>query len=236
MSEIESLFSEAGGKFCTSVADLQRKLIKTRAIIFDWDGVFNNGSKSDSATGSGFSEPDTMGVNLLRFSYWLAHRRIPPTAILTGEENKSGLHLATREHYAAIYFKSTDKLKSFDHFLETHALGPEELVFIFDDVLDLSIASVCGVRIQVNRKASPLFNQWVLRHHLSDYVTANGGDGFAVREACELIMALNGTFDQAVAERVAFSDLYQTYLAARNSSDTQLYRLVNGTVKAAVGD
>ena len=229
MSDIDLLFSEAGGKFCTPVKELQQKLGKTRAIIFDWDGVFNNGAKSD-ATGSPFAEPDSMGVNLLRFSFWLNAQRIPPTAVLSGEENKSGLYLAQREHYAAVYFKSTDKIKALNHFLKTHQLKAEEVIFVFDDVLDLSIAEVCGVRIQVNRKASPLFNQWVALHHLADYVTAQEGGNFAVREACELILGLNGNFDAAIKGRMTFSDNYQAYLAARQAVETQVFYLINGEI------
>jgi len=82
LSEIDLLFSGAGGRFCTPPKELQQKLSKARAIIFDWDGVFNNGAKSDSS-GSPFSEPDAMGINLLRFSFWLSHHQIPPTAILS---------------------------------------------------------------------------------------------------------------------------------------------------------
>ncbi len=233
MGEIDLLFSTAGGKFWTTPKALQQKLSKARAIIFDWDGVFNNGSKSDSS-GSPFSEPDAMGVNLLRFSFWLSRHQIPPTAILSGEENRSGLFLAKREHYASVYFKSTDKIKSLYHFLNAHQLSAEEVIFVFDDILDLSLAAVCGVRIQVNRKASPLFNQYVTAHRLVDYVTAQEGSHFAVREACELIMGLNGTFDQALHERMMFSDHYKEYLAARQALPTHLYYLINGEIKTAV--
>ncbi len=230
MSEIDLLFSEAGGEFCTPPKELQQKLRKTRAIVFDWDGVFNSGSKSDSS-GSPFSEPDAMGINLLRFSFWLVHHQMPPTAILSGEENKCGLYLAKREHYTSVYFKSTDKIKSLNHFLNSHQLLAEEIIFVFDDILDLSLAEVCGVRVQVNRKASPLFNQWVALHQLADYVTAQEGSNFAVREACELIMGLNGTFEEALRGRMLFSDHYREYLAERQASATHLFITVNGEIK-----
>jgi len=125
LDDIDLLFSGPGGKFSTPVKELKLKLSKTRAIIFDWDGVFNNGLKSDSS-GSAFSEPDAMGVNLLRLSFWLAHHKMPPTAILSGEENKAALYLAKREHFSSVYFKSTNKIKSLHHFMKEHGLAPEE--------------------------------------------------------------------------------------------------------------
>ncbi len=235
MSDIDLLFAEPGGKFCTPVKELQRKLNKARAIVLDWDGVFNNGAKSD-ASGSTFSEPDASGINLLRFSFWLAHHIMPPTAILSGEENKTGLYLAKREHYSCVYFKSSDKIRSLNHFLKSYQLTPEEIIFIFDDVLDLSIAEVCGVRIQVNRQGSPLFNQWVALHELADYVTAQEGGSFAVREACELVMGLTGSFDATVRERMTFSDRYKAYLAERQSSSTHIFYAINGEINIAKED
>jgi 3-deoxy-D-manno-octulosonate 8-phosphate phosphatase (KDO 8-P phosphatase) len=231
LNDIDLLFSGSGGKFCTPVKELKLKLSKTRAIIFDWDGVFNNGSKSDSS-GSPFSEPDSMGVNLLRLSFWLAHHRVPPTAILSGEENKAGLYLAKREHFSSVYFKSTNKIKSLHHFMKEYGLAPEEIIFVFDDVLDLSLAEVCGVRIQVNRPAGVLFNQWVALHHFADYVTASEGGNFAVREACELLMGLNGSFDTALQERMTFGRHYQQYLAERGAIETHLFTAGEGEVKA----
>ncbi|MCA6414654.1 MAG: phosphatase, partial [Cytophagales bacterium] len=59
---IQSLFAEIGGRFCIPAVDIQRKLENIKAFVFDWDGVFNDGSKRDQ-TGSGFTEPDAMGTN-----------------------------------------------------------------------------------------------------------------------------------------------------------------------------
>ncbi len=235
MDDIDLLFSGSGGKFSTPVKELKLKLAKTRAIIFDWDGVFNNGLKSDSS-GSAFSEPDAMGVNLLRLSFWLAHHKMPPTAILSGEENKAALYLAKREHFSSVYFKSTNKIKSLQHFMKEQGLAPEEIIFVFDDVLDLSVAEVCGVRIQVNRPASVLFNQWVALHHFADYVTASEGGSCAVREACELLIGLTGSFDATLRERMTFSSPYQQYLADRLAIETCIFTAADGEVKPVIGD
>ena len=231
MSEIESLFSGIGGSFITPAAQLRRKIDGIKAIIFDWDGVFNQGQKADSG-GSPFSEPDAMGINLLRFSFWLRQGTIPPTAILSGEDNPGSRHLALREHYAAAYLKSTNKKKAFDHFLKRFELSPNQVAFIFDDVLDLGLAEICGLRVQVRRRGSPMFTQWVARHGLADYVTGQEGGQSAVREACELLMGLADGFDQALVERKSFSPGYSRYLDERNLLSTELYLLSGGEIKA----
>jgi 3-deoxy-D-manno-octulosonate 8-phosphate phosphatase (KDO 8-P phosphatase) len=219
---IHSLFAEAGGKFCIPAADIQFKLQKVKAFIFDWDGVFNDGSKRD-LTGSGFAEPDAMGTNMLRFSYWLLNNKLPVTAIITGEENESALLLGKRERFSALYFKASNKLKSFEHFLVTHHLKGDEVAFVFDDVLDLGVASQCGVRIAAHRFSNPLFNKFLLDHSLCDYMTSHPGGHCAVREACELLFGLYGKYEEAISNRMQFSDRYKAYLGERQEVETCIF-------------
>jgi 3-deoxy-D-manno-octulosonate 8-phosphate phosphatase (KDO 8-P phosphatase) len=217
---IHSLFTKTGGQFCVPAADIQRKLENIKAFVFDWDGVFNDGSKRDQ-TGSGFTEPDAMGTNILRFSYWLKNRSLPVTAIITGEENESALFLGKREHITSLYFKASNKQKSFDHFLNANILQAKEVAFVFDDVLDLSVASQCGVRIACFRKSNPLFNQHIISNQLAEYMTSGGG--YAVREACELLIGLQGNYDEAITHRMRFSETYQQYLAQRQQVETAVF-------------
>jgi 3-deoxy-D-manno-octulosonate 8-phosphate phosphatase (KDO 8-P phosphatase) len=223
---IESLFKKAGGQFCTPVVDIQRKLEDIKAFIFDWDGVFNDGSKRDQ-TGSGFTEPDAMGTNMLRFSYWLKNKSLPVTAIITGEENESAMFLAKREHFTSLYFKASNKLKSFDHFLSINHLQSKEVAFVFDDVLDLSVANQCGLRIVAYREANPLFNQHAITNRLADYFTGSSGGKNAVRESCELLIGLHGNYGEAISNRTQFSEIYQQYLQQRQQVETTVFTGLN---------
>lgn len=217
---IQSLFAQVGGRFCVPAADIQRKLKGIKAFVFDWDGVFNDGSKRE-LTGSGFSEPDAMGTNMLRFSYWLQSHSLPYTAIITGEENLSADFLAKREHFTAIYLKASNKTKSFQHFLSAHQLKGEEVAFVFDDVLDLAVARECGIRIACHRKANPLFNHHLERLNLSDYFTS--GHSYHVREASELLIGLRGNYEEAIQHRMNFSGTYQSYLTERQQVVTEVF-------------
>jgi 3-deoxy-D-manno-octulosonate 8-phosphate phosphatase (KDO 8-P phosphatase) len=221
---IQSLFAEIGGKFSIPAADIQQRLEKIKAFIFDWDGVFNDGSKRDQ-TGSGFTEPDAMGTNMLRFSYWLKNKSLPITAIITGEENESAMYLAKREHFTSLYFKASNKQKSFEHFLNANHLHAKEVVFVFDDVLDLSVAGQCGIRLVCYRKSNPLFNQYLVKRQITEYMTS--GESQAVRESCELIMGLYNNYDEAIAHRMNFSETYQHYLAQRQLVETKVFSGIN---------
>ena len=68
-------------RFLHEPAELQRRARKVRAVLFDWDGVFNDGWK-DLDGGSPFSEVGSMGVNMLRFALWLRNGVNPPSAVI----------------------------------------------------------------------------------------------------------------------------------------------------------
>ena len=233
---VTKFFEEAGGKFVSPVTDIRRKLDRIRAFVFDWDGVFNRGDKGHSVAGT-YSEADSMGTNLLRFSSWMGQgHRLPIMAILTGQKDLTAIDFALREHFNYIYLKSTDKDKAFSHLLEISGIDSEEVAFCFDDVLDLSIAKRCGLRFMVRRNASPLFREYVIQRNLCDYLTGHQGDNHAIREIAELILGLRGDFDSVIHERIEFSGLYQEYLNQRSSKKPKAFILQdNGIVEYSWG-
>ncbi|MFD2933274.1 phosphatase [Spirosoma flavum] len=217
MSEIEQIFSALGGQFITPADALAEKLRSVRAIVFDWDGVFNDGIKTESGSSS-FSEVDSMGTNLLRFGLWLHHGgQLPAAAIITGVTNVLAETLVRREHFHACYSQAKHKVDVLTHFLNQHNLKPQEVAFFFDDALDLSVAEVAGVRIMVRRSANPLFTNYVVKNGLVDYVTGSQSGQFAVREGCELILGLLGQFDTVMAERLRYQPLYDQYYQQRQA-------------------
>jgi 3-deoxy-D-manno-octulosonate 8-phosphate phosphatase (KDO 8-P phosphatase) len=217
---IESTFTKLGGTFCVPYTTFTQKVSRIKAFIFDWDGVFNDGSK-DSQGSSNFSEVDAMGTNLLRFSHWLAKKSLPICAVMSGERNVISFQYSTREHFHQGYFKVNHKMLAYEHFLKQHNLQPDETAFIFDDVLDLGLAEQAGVRILISHQATPLFRNYVAQNNLADYITAN--DQFGVREACELLIGTLGNFDETIRERSHFSPTYKTYLAQRQAVETTYF-------------
>jgi 3-deoxy-D-manno-octulosonate 8-phosphate phosphatase (KDO 8-P phosphatase) len=227
----KKLFTEIGGEFCTDATLLKKKLSVIKAYIFDWDGVFNDGSKNENGS-SNFGEPDAMGTNLLRFNHWLLHHHLPITAIMSGERNTVSFHYAKREKLHAVYFKAAHKILAFEHLMDTFHLKPEEIAFVFDDVLDLSLARQCGVRIMINRKSSPLFKNYVRQNGLADNITSTEGGTHGVREACELMIGISGDYNSTIQHRINFSDLYQQYLADRSQNALQFFTTKEGKMEA----
>ena len=97
LSEINELFSQRGN-FITPAFRMSERLPDVVALIFDWDGVFNDGQKSEGNSSS-FSEVDSMGINMLRFSFFLKYGIVPACFIITGESNPLAIRFAKRERF-----------------------------------------------------------------------------------------------------------------------------------------
>ena len=139
-------------------AELQRRISGINAVLFDWDGVFNDGWK-DLHGGSSFSEVGSMGVNMLRFAMWLRNGVNPPSAVITGQVNPMAEKFVQRERFHAIYMGFANKPDAFMEYLRMNALKPEEVAFFFDDAIDLPVARQCGLRIMIGRKGGEGFKE-----------------------------------------------------------------------------
>jgi len=211
---LEEKFEALGGVFLTSIEDLSNRAKTIDCFVFDWDGVFNNGVKTEGQ-GSPFSEADSMGVNMLRFAYFLKHGKLPLTAIITGENNQTALHLANREHFDAVLLKAKNKGEALEKLCEKTNNTTTSCAFIFDDILDISASQKCGLSFCIQRSASPLFQNFVLNNKLANYISANTGGQHAVREISELLIGLMGNYEETIQKRIAFDNDYQNYLNLR---------------------
>lgn len=217
------IFGTLGTRFLRPPDMLARQLHGIRALVFDWDGVFNDGWK-DAEGGSPFSEVDSMGVNLLRFALWTANKHVPPTAIITGQLNPLAERFAQREHLDGVFAGFNNKSEAFAQFLSTHGLEAKQVAFFFDDVLDLAIARQCGVRVQLRRLAAPMLENYITKKGDADLLTRFSGGEHGLREACEVLIALMGRWNDVVDQRVQFSESYQKYLVERNAVNAMMVR------------
>lgn len=216
------IFAERGGQYLITYPELTDKALNTKMIIFDWDGVFNGGYKGE-ATYSPFSEIDSMGLNILRFGYHIQTGHILTAGIISGMDNKNTETFVRREHldFQCLGFK--DKNEGLKKIQKDFGIQPGETAFIFDDILDLTVAEQCGLRFQVRHDASPIFDQYVKKHHLADYITAQTGENHAVREITELLLTATGQYDDAVESRTHFDARYADYITRRNSITPKQY-------------
>lgn len=220
MSAVQTAFESIGGGFVVPPAEIAAVLQNCRGVVFDWDGVFNSGRKG-VATESDFSEADSMGTNMLRYGMWRSMGKLPFTAIISGENNKSAIRFAGRECFDSVYTGIKDKRNVIEHLSDQNGIDAKELICVFDDINDLGMAELCGVRLLVRRDASPLLREYATQRSLCDYVT--GSTEYAVREVCELLLGLLGAHDDVVQSRVAYDEEYQRYFQARQAVSTRAF-------------
>jgi len=227
-----TFFQAMGGQFVTAPEQLHKKLARIRALIFDWDGVFNTGEKGEGVT-SHFTEPDSMGSNMLRFGLWLAQEKMPIVAVITGVDNRSAMHLARREHFHDVYFSIRNKGIAVEHLCSAHGIRPEQVACLFDDINDLEMAQICGVRCLLPRAASPMFTRYVISRGLADYVTGCGPHRHGVREFSEMVLAALERYEQIIAARMSWNDQYQSYFTQRQAILTNFYTQKAGRIRPA---
>mgnify|MGYP001551495611 CR=1 FL=1 len=215
-------FVLGGAHLNCSVAEIREKLEHIRIFLFDWDGVFNKGEKYGDK-GSPFAEADSMGTNLLRLGHWLRKDgQMPMAGILTGAVNQGAEYFAKRECMDVCLRGFNNKMDAWSLLLETFNIGPEEVAYVYDDVIDLPIAEACGLRICVRRTSSPAFEEYVIGQNLCDYITAHEGGAGAVRETCEFLLAVSGIYEEAVQVRMAYGETYRNYISMRKAIDTRV--------------
>ncbi len=216
---IRSIFK---GRLLTEPAAIEEKLFRVKAFVFDWDGVFNDGVK-DAAGSSPFNEINSMGTNMLRFNHFLRKGHNPIVAIISGEHNKAAHTFARREHFHAVYSGIGHKKDALQHLCAAHHIQPHEVAFFFDDVLDLSMAEQCGLRMMMGRECNPLLTNLAAKNGLADYITAADGGNYGLREAIELLLGLSGKFDDTIMQRMHYTAHYQEYIKERNTPSTLFY-------------
>jgi 3-deoxy-D-manno-octulosonate 8-phosphate phosphatase (KDO 8-P phosphatase) len=168
-----------------------------------------------------------MGINLLRFNHYKRKGSMPLFAIITGERNSASHSFAEREHIDTVYYKIKHKSIAFDHLCKHHNLSPDEVLFVFDDVLDFDVAAKVAIRMMIQRQCNPLLLNYAVKHNLADYLTANDGNSHGLREVTELLIGLTGKYDETLSDRIAYNDTYRKYITLRNSLPTE-YNTVNG--------
>lgn len=223
--DIKSLsghFTDVGGVFVTSVAEIATKLKDVGALVFDWDGVFNGGFKSEDLP-STFSEADSMGTNMLRYGLWRKNKQLPTVAVVSGEDNRAAVQFATRERFQDVYLSISDKRLVIKQLCSRGNIKPHQIICVFDDINDLGMATMCGLRYLIHRPASPLLKKYATGHRACDYITGNDSSSYAVREICELSLGLMGVFDMVVDSRVANDETYQEYFRQRQACATDYY-------------
>ena len=169
-------------------SDENARLAAIRLAAFDVDGVFTDGTFTLDADGRDavrFHVRDGMAVKLMLE----AGIRV---AIVSGRDSRAGRIRAERLGIPIVHFAVTDKAAVLRRIMEEEGVGPEEVLFVGDDLSDLPAFAVAGLSATV-RDGAP---EVVAR---ADLVTDAPGGAGAVREIAERLLRAGGRWEAIVA-------------------------------------
>jgi 3-deoxy-D-manno-octulosonate 8-phosphate phosphatase (KDO 8-P phosphatase) len=174
---------------------MQEVYLRARPIslaIFDVDGVLTDGRLH--YTGSGeelkiFDVRDGHGLKMLQAGG-------VELAIITSRKSDAVARRAADLGIDHVFQGVEEKLASFEALREKLGLQPAQCAYMGDDWVDLPLLTRCGLALSVPEAPA------AVRQRVHYVTTAGGGRG-AVREACELIMQAQGTFEARLARFLA---------------------------------
>jgi len=165
---------------------------QTRLLILDVDGVMTDGKLYFSEQGyemKAFNTLDGHGIKMLQKSG-------VDVGIITGRTSKLVTKRANDLGIRFVVQGREDKLTALEEILAEHPYGYNEIAYLGDDLPDLPVICKAGLGMAV-ANAHPFVAenaQWI--------TTRRGGEG-AVREACDAIMAAQGTLQAALEQYLA---------------------------------
>ena len=168
--------------------DVYSRARAIRLAIFDVDGVLTDGGLYYSDSGEEtkvFDVRDGQGMRSLQLSG-------VELAIITSRKSGCVARRAENLGIELLFQGIENKLSAFQELTASLGLEARHCAYMGDDWVDLPVLTRCGLALSVPEAPA------VVRSR-AHYVTTAGGGRGAAREACELIMHAQGTFDARLA-------------------------------------
>jgi 3-deoxy-D-manno-octulosonate 8-phosphate phosphatase (KDO 8-P phosphatase) len=173
--------------------EVQEKIRKIRLLILDVDGVLTDGRIIIDDAGNEskhFDVKDGHGLKLI-MRYGI------DVVFLTGRSSAVVKHRADDLGIREVYQGILKKLEFFQEYIKEKGLDPERVGYIGDDVVDIPVLKRIGFSVTVNDADDEV-------KKVVDYVTERPGGRGAVREICDLILKVQGNWED-VARRYGFA-------------------------------
>ncbi|MGZ5159898.1 MAG: KdsC family phosphatase [Burkholderiales bacterium] len=168
--------------------DVYLKARPVKLAIFDVDGILTDGGLYYSDSGEEtkvFDVRDGHGMKMLQTSG-------VALAIITSLQSRCVTRRAENLGIDLVFQGVENKLSAFLALTARLGVEPSACAYMGDDWVDLPVLTRCGLALSVPEAPA------VVRQRVHYVTHASGGRG-AVREACELMMQAQGTFDSRLA-------------------------------------
>ena len=173
-------------KQTTSV--LMNKAKKIRVFLMDVDGVLTGGQIIILRSGE---EVKIWNVKD-RFAFMIAgSMKNIITGWISGRGSAEIRKRARELNIDELFVNQSDKTKALESVIKKYRLKPESVLYIGDDILDLTLFPMVGLSVCPRDAASDVRKE-------ADFITkAKGGEG-VFREVLELILRTQGKWKQVV--------------------------------------
>ena len=162
---------------------------RIRAIAFDVDGVFTDGTFWFGPNGEEYKAAcflDVMGVSRAR-------RSGVPMALISGEDTPFVRYLAQKLGITDVWMGCKDKVAALLEFGERHGLATAHLCFVGDDINDVSAMTLAGFAAAPATAHRSAIAAAAL-------VTRSGGGRGAVREVLDYLAERDWVVDSSPAQ------------------------------------
>ena len=169
--------------------EIIEKVRRIKLLILDIDGVMTDGRIIYSIYGDElkfFDVQDGFGITLL-------NRAGIKSVIITAKKSRIVKLRARDMKVAKAYQGYSDKLAAFNKILKAFKIGPDDICFIGDDLIDLPVLKRVGLAIAVPNAVEEVKN-------CAHYITSKMGGRGAVREICDLILKSQNKWDLATSK------------------------------------
>jgi len=163
------------------------KAKKIKLLLLDVDGVLTDGRIIYDSHGrdlKNFSVQDGLGVFCL-------HKAGIKTILITAKGSGAIKPRARDMRVAEVLKDVLPKSKHLDKILKKYLVTKEEICFVGDDLVDLSMMKRVGFPVAVSNACTEV-------KRLANYITFREGGRGAVREVAELILKVQGKWQEVV--------------------------------------
>tara|TARA_Y100000590_G_scaffold381816_1_gene451283 strand:- start:453 stop:1001 length:549 start_codon:yes stop_codon:yes gene_type:complete len=169
-------------------SSLEKRLRRIKLLISDVDGVLTDGSiykGNDGVEYKQFSILDGAAVAFAR----AAGLKL---AVISGRYSPATTSRMEELGIDDCYQGDLDKMKPYGQIIEKYGFQHEEVSFIGDDLIDVSVMEKVGMAIAVK-------NAHTFVKEIAHFTTETAGGEGALREAVELILKGQGVYDDAIS-------------------------------------
>ena len=168
-----------------AASELAARAARIKLLLLDVDGVLTDGRLYFSNQGDEFKTFSTLdghGIKMLQKSG-------VKVGIITGRNSNLVTKRAADLGIQILVQGREDKWEALQEILGAHPLALEDIAFMGDDWPDLSVMSRVGLAL------TPENGHYTVVERSHWQSKARGGEG-AVREACDMLMKAQNSFDQ----------------------------------------